>query len=83
MIANIVDKRSNRYNVSCDVAYEPSANDNSIKGATFFSWGGESFMYDQLTHTTIVEAIEYGNQWDCPVTMYVYDKDVLAVDSHR
>jgi len=83
MIANIIDKRSNSYNVNCDVAFEPSCQDNSVKGATQFGWGSKTFTYDQLTHTTIVEAIEYARQWDCAVTMYVYDKDVLATEAHR
>lgn len=83
MIANIVDERSNKYNVNCDVAFEPSCQDNSIEGATQFGWGSRTFTYDQLTHTTIVQAIEYAQQWDFPVTMYVYDKDVLATEAHR
>ena len=79
MIANIIDKRKNPYNVECDVAYEPSCHDNRVKGATFFSWGDETFIYDELIKTTIVQAIEYGNKWDCPVTMYVYDKGDLVL----
>ena len=80
MITNIIDNRTNSYNVNCDVAFEPSCHDNVIAGATFFSWGDETFTYDQLTNTTIVQAIEYGNKWDCPVTMYVYDNDDLKYE---
>ena len=77
MIANIVDHRSNHYNVNCDVVFEPSEHDNSCNGATQFSWGSKEFRYDELLNTTIVMAIEYARKWDCPVTMYLYDNGVI------
>jgi hypothetical protein len=77
MIANIIDKRTNKYDVRCDVAFEPSCHDNSIKGSTQFYWV-RAFSYDELRNTTIVQAIEFAQQWDFAVTMYVYDLDFLA-----
>lgn len=77
MINNIVDKRSNVYNVDCDVAYEPSCQDNSVVGATQFPWASKSFTYEELLNTTVVQAIERGNQFDCPVTLYIYDRGIL------
>jgi hypothetical protein len=77
MIANIIDKRTNRYDVRCDVAFEPSWHDNTIKGATQF-WRTRSFSYDEMRNTTIAQAIEFAQQWDEPVTMFVYDVDVLS-----
>ncbi len=77
MIANVIDKRSNKYDVRCDVAFEPSWHDNSIKGATQF-WRTRTFSYDEMRNTTIVRAIEFAQQWDEPVTMFVYDVDFLA-----
>ena len=77
MIANIIDERTNKYDVRCDVAFEPSWHDNSIEGATQF-YRVRVFSYEQLQNTTIVQAIEFANQWDCSVTMYVYDVDFLA-----
>lgn len=77
MIANIIDKRTNKYDVQCDVAFEPSWQDNSIPGATQF-YRVRTFSYDELRNTTIVQAIEFANQWDCSVTMYIYDVDFLA-----
>ena len=79
MIANIIDKRSNKYDVRCDVAFEPSCHDNSIKGATQF-YRVRAFSYDEQRNTTIVQAIEFAQQWDFAVTMYVYDVDVLATE---
>lgn len=73
MINNVVDHRSNKYNVNVDVAFEPSCQDNSIEGATQFPWASKSFAYDELLNTTIVQAIEHAQKYDCPVTMYLYD----------
>ncbi len=80
MIANIIDKRTNKYDVRCDVAFEPSWHDNTIKGATQF-YKVRTFSYDELKNTTVVEAIEFARQWDCSVTMYIYDVDVLATEA--
>ena len=84
MICNIIDKRTNPYNVECDVVFEPSQHDNSIQGATKFDWGAKVFTYDDLCNTTIVRAIAYANdRWDCPVTMFIYDLDLVSSDKLR
>lgn len=77
MICNVVDRRTNSYNVSCDVAFEPSQHDNSIPGATQFDWGSGLFFYNELFNTTIVQAIEHANKFNCSTTMYIYDVGVL------
>lgn len=77
MINNVVDMRSNVYNVRCDVAFEPSCQDNSIAGATQFAWSSKTFTYDDLDNTTVVQAIEYAQKFDCPTTMYLYDVGAL------
>ena len=77
MIANIIDKRTNKYDVRCDVAFEPSWHDNTIKGATQF-WRTRSFSYDEKRNTTIVQAIEFAQKWDEAVTMFIYNVDFLA-----
>ena len=79
MIANVIDKRTNKYDVRCDVAFEPSWHDNTIKGATQF-WRTRSFSYEEKRNTTISEAIEFAQEWDFAVTMFVYDVDVLATE---
>lgn len=83
MITNIVDHRTNKYDVRCDVVFEPSQNDNSIAGATQFAWGNETFSYDDSCDTNIVSAIEYARKWDCPVTMFIYDLDAISKDKLR
>lgn len=75
MINNIVDHRTNKYNVHCDAIFEPSCHDNSIKGATQFTWGTQTFTYEELLNTTIVRAIEHAQKFGCPVTMFLYDID--------
>jgi len=77
MIANFIDSRSNKYDVRCDVAFEPSWHDNTINGATQF-WRTRNFTYEEMRNTTIAQAIEFANHWDEPVTMFVYDLDFLA-----
>ena len=80
MICNIVDRRTNSYDVNIDAIFEPSQHDNSVKGATQFTWGNETFTYDELSNTTIVRAIEFANeQWDCPVTLFIYDRGANSV----
>ena len=77
MIANVIDSRTNKYDVRCDVAFEPSWHDNSIKGATQF-YRTRTFSYEEKRNTTIAQAIEFAQQWDESVTMFVYDVDFLA-----
>lgn len=84
MICNVIDHRTNSYKVECDVVFEPSQNDNSIPGATQFQYGSKRFFYDDLCNTTIVRAIAYANDmFDCPVTMFIYDLDVVSRDKLR
>ena len=73
MIANIVDRHTNSYDVRCDAIYEPSQHNNNVKGATQFTWGSEVFSIEEMIETTVVLAIERGQLWDCPVTLYLYD----------
>jgi hypothetical protein len=81
MICNIVDHRTNRYDVNIDAVFEPCQHDNSIPGATQFAWGQAEFSYDELRDTTIVRAIEFANnRWECPVTLFIYDRN-SAFDS--
>lgn len=82
MIANVIDKRTNKYDVRCDVAFEPSWHDNTIEGATQF-YRTRTFSYEESRNTTIVQAIEFAQQWDEAVTMFVYDVDFLATKGLR
>ena len=85
MICNVIDHRTNRYDVNVDVVFEPSQHDNSIAGASQFTWGQEAFSCEALSNITIVRAIEYANErWDCPVTLFLYDRggtDIVYSDS--
>ncbi len=71
-LANIVDRRSNEYYVRCDVVFEPSCNDNSIKGASQFDEETElDVMY--VDNIGIYSMIEWANKWQGPVTAFLYD----------
>ena len=84
MICNVVDRRSNKYDVRVDVVLEPSQHDNVVKGATQFTWGTKEFSYDEMLNTTIVQAIEYANEkYVCPTTLFLYDVGVMNRDNLR
>jgi hypothetical protein len=78
-IANIVDHRTNKYDVEVDCAFEPSWHDSSIKGATKFTKpkSKKEFYIDSLNKTTIEDAINYINNnnryKDIAITMFLYD----------
>jgi len=75
MICNIVDHRTNKYDVNVDAVFKPSQKDNNRDGSTKFTWGNGSFEYEELSATTIGRAIEFANdRWDCPVTLFLYDR---------
>jgi hypothetical protein len=72
-VVNVIDHRSNRYDVAIDVVFEPSFCDNSIPNATQFRWD-DSFHVDSVQATTFEKAISYANKkFKGPVTMYIYD----------
>lgn len=73
-VSNVVDHRTNKYNVEVDVVFEPSCHDNSINGATQFKWE-EEFLVKELYNTTVEEAIKYINSKyeHQAVTIFVYD----------
>lgn len=77
MITNIIDKRTNPYNILCDAVYEPSCHDNPAaertKGTIFPP--NQDFSYDELERTSITAALRYGNEkWpSTPTTLYLYD----------
>jgi len=74
-VANIVDNRSNQYDVTVDVVLELSSHNNSIKGATQFSKSKNKFTIDDLNKTTIEDAINHVNQKfkNDAITLYLYD----------
>jgi hypothetical protein len=78
-IVNIIDHRTNKYNIKVDVVFEPSCHDNSISEATKFNWS-EEFMVDALYETTIEDSIKYAEKYKTPTTMFLYDSGSKPVD---
>lgn len=82
MIANIIDRRTDKYNVVCDAVFEPSWHDNyaSLSGTLFPE--DDTFMVDFLTEVDITSAIWYAeNKWPkVPTTMYLYDEGTNVRD---
>lgn len=84
MIFNIVDTRTNRFNVNVDVVLEPSAHDNCVKGSTQAD-EVDSWICKQLYNTTIKEAIDFANELDGQVTIFLYNPglDPLGVSKEE
>ena len=81
-LANIVDDRTNRYNINCTVVAEHSSHDNGIDGATQFSVKDQDkLLYHEFGTTTIVDAVNWANQQSCPVTLFLYDSASLCKQS--
>lgn len=72
MISNIVDHRTNKYAVECDVVFEASCHDNSIDGATQFDVDNRGFVQG-MSNTTIYSALMASMQFKGCVTMFIYD----------
>ena len=74
MLANIVDRRANQYNVEVDVVFEPTWHDNSCENATKFLQDDDTFDVHDIPNTTVEDAIKFANTYEFPVTVYLYDK---------
>ncbi len=74
-LGNIVDRRENQYNVEVDVVFEPSWHDNSCADATEFMQDEEGLLtIDSMNDTIVEDAVKKCDEWDLPVTLYLYDK---------
>ena len=76
MIGNIVDRRSNKYNVEVDAAFEASSSDNTLEGASQFV--NEGKIYDDLLENTVEKAIQKAIKYSIYVTVFLYDKGELS-----
>lgn len=73
-ISNIIDRRSNKYNVNIFAVYEDSCHDNECLDSTQFEEQDVVYVL-MIKETTIDNAIQYARQkWHYqPVTLYLYD----------
>lgn len=73
-VSNIIDRRTNKYNVNCLVIFEESWHNNSIEGATQFNDDTEHVLYLCVKSTTIQKAIKYINKnYEHDITIFLYD----------
>lgn len=76
-IHNIIDRRTNKFNVTIEAILEPSSHDNHIKGATQFEDlvnNDDDLMVTSIVKTTINNVIRYSAQeYKYPVTLFMYD----------
>ena len=77
MITNIKDNRKT-YSKSdqLDFIIEPSYRDNDLLGARHFEppQYNSDFICRELLGSTIEQAIDWASGFDCPVTLFIYDK---------
>lgn len=72
-LANVIDRRTNSYNVFCDVVFEPSYHDNSIEGSSQFDKTNE-FTVDDFNDVSFHKVLTLARKYKCPVTAYLYDQ---------
>lgn len=81
-VANIIDKRTNKYDVICQAIFESSWHDNVVAGATRFPTDepADECLYFCIGRVTVGRAIEFAQEkWEIPVTLYLYD---VTEDNH-
>lgn len=80
MIVNIIDARTNKYDINCDAQIRPAWMDNSVLGATQFS---VEHVHSDLkttdvnmyfTDITVSEVIQIGANFPLLLTAYLYDR---------
>lgn len=76
-IVNIIDCRTYKYNVNCDVAIEPAAHDNVCRLATQFVKLTD-MSYEEVFDITIYDVINKYKNNEENVTLYLYDAGVLS-----
>jgi len=77
-IVNIVDERTNKYNIRCDAVLEASCHDNGIAGASIFDHQNEGFV-QTLSDVSVRTAIDWANLSDGCITIFMYDVNSGAI----
>ena len=73
-VTNIIDNRTNKYDVNIMVIFEDSWHDNTIKGASQFNDSIDDIDYLGIKRTTIASALRYAQEHiSSEVTLYIYD----------
>ncbi len=75
-IVNIVDRRKRKYRfIKINAIIEAAWHDNSCKDSDQIRSGGAGPAYEDREHITLAEAITWGQSFEAPVTLFVYDED--------
>ena len=76
-ITNIVDKRTNKYNVDVMAIFEDSWHNDSSENTLQFNITNNGIEYIGIRKTTITRAIKYAEQHiSSDVTLFIYDVGV-------
>ena len=84
-ICNIIDRRTNKYDVNVMAIYEDSWHDNSCPNSTRFKDTGDGVSYLGIGETTVDHAIQYARQrWPTQaLTLFLYDLGVNNYVDHK
>ncbi|HIV76294.1 MAG TPA: hypothetical protein H9899_02095 [Candidatus Sphingomonas excrementigallinarum] len=75
MICNIIDRRTRPYRWrEVNAIIEATSHDNACEDADQQRSTDDDLTYDERENVTVAEAIAWGNEEMCPVTLYLYDK---------
>jgi len=80
MIVNVIDRRTSKYNVNCNVIFEPAWQYNSCKDATQFKVDDSLESIIGMPNTTVPLAIAAMVDRDGEWTMYLYDQKEIESD---
>ena len=75
-IVNIVDRRKRQYRfLKVNAIIEAAWHDNSVDDADQIEHNGEGPSYEAREHISLSTAIAWGQAFEAPVTLFIYDKD--------
>jgi len=77
-LVNILDDRTNPYNVMCDAVLEASCHDNGITEASIFDNDNEGFV-ESFNNISLSQAIKHATLANGCVTIFLYDVDSGAI----
>jgi hypothetical protein len=85
MIFNIIDKRSNKYNVYVHAVFEPAWHDNhNLTQDCKVKVDESQISVSDQNGISIVQAINIANtNWDYPITLFLYDANSFPLGKPR
>jgi hypothetical protein len=75
VIANIIDRRNRPYRWrKVNVVAEATSNDHNVRDSDEMDYQTNDLVYDEFLGCALSDAIVWGQQFECAVTLYLYDE---------